>query len=202
MNLSENIHNAFSVVFKTFEATQNLIEKCKCEYDKEQYYMPTEKFLRYHTDSEWQGWIYWSIILLYQRKEDGIKLDNGWIDGPVYAVEINFDAEIYQAPLLNVARFEFSDMEKRVKNCSPNKHDIFNKIMYEAVEGIEKEKIDDTHYKYTVCENVEDIEESYWGFKSAIVEQYKLVDITADNYKEKIFGSIENLHNRAMGGII
>lgn len=198
MNLSENIHNAFKVVFKTLEASKNLMEKCRNEYDRNKYYMPVRHFLRYQDDSEWAGWIYWSIILLYQRKEDGKLLENGWIDGPVYAVEINLDADIYKEPVLNIAKFEFSDMDKRGKKCSSKMHYIFNDIMYSddvgSVDGVEKQVIDDNHFKYTVDEWTEELDEDYWGFKEATVEQHKLVDIKVDNYQEKIFGSIEKLH--------
>ena len=56
MNLGENIHNAFEVVYKTFQSIEKLMLKCKSELDEDRYYMPVEKFLRYSSDQSWQGW--------------------------------------------------------------------------------------------------------------------------------------------------
>ena len=60
--------------------------------------MLTERFMRYSSDLTWEGWIYWSFILLFQRYEDGPVLNNGWIDGPVYTVEINVDSDTCEVP--------------------------------------------------------------------------------------------------------
>ena len=89
MMVGENIHNAFVVVFKTLQEIEKLIGKCRTELDTKKYYMPAERFMRYSSDQTWEGWIYWSFILLFQRLDDGSVMENGWIDGPVYAVEIN-----------------------------------------------------------------------------------------------------------------
>ena len=92
MMVGENIHNAFVVVFKTLQEIEKLIGKCRTELDTKKYYMPAERFMRYSSDQTWEGWIYWSFILLFQRLDDGSVMENGWIDGPVYAVEINVDS--------------------------------------------------------------------------------------------------------------
>ena len=63
--------------------------------------------MRYSSDLTWEGWIYWSFILLFQRKEDGPVMENGWINGPVYAVEINVDPDTCETPQLIVARMDF-----------------------------------------------------------------------------------------------
>lgn len=92
MTLGENIHNAFLVVFKTLENIEKLINRCQEKCIKEMYHLPADRFLRYSSDTNWTGWIYWSFILLYQRREDGEVMGNDWIDGPVYALEINVDS--------------------------------------------------------------------------------------------------------------
>ena len=118
MNSGENIHNAFSVVFKTLQNIEKLIKKCKMEIDTDKYYMPAERFMRYNSDLEWEGWIYWSFILLFQRHEDGLLMDNKWIDGPVYAVEINVDSETCDEPKVYIAKMEFDGMNEWTKGCS------------------------------------------------------------------------------------
>ena len=85
MNLGENIHNAFAIVFETLKNIEKLIKRCSAELDSEKYYMPADRFMRYSSDQEWAGWIYWSFILLFQRKEDDLPMENGWINAPVYA---------------------------------------------------------------------------------------------------------------------
>lgn len=40
------------------------------------------------------------------------------------------------------------------------------------------------------------VSSSFWGFQNAVCSEIKLVDITADNYKDKIFGTIEYLSNQ------
>ena len=79
MTSGENIHNAFAVVFKTLQSIEKLMSKCRTELDQNRYYMPAERFMRHHSDLTWEGWIYWSFILLFQRYEDGAVMDNGWI---------------------------------------------------------------------------------------------------------------------------
>lgn len=71
MMVGENIHNAFVVVFKTLQEIEKLIGKCRTELDTKKYYMPAERFMRYSSDQTWEGWIYWSFILLFQRLDDG-----------------------------------------------------------------------------------------------------------------------------------
>ena len=39
----------------------------------------------------------------------------------------------------------------------------------------------------------DDVDADYWGLKRAITHQFPLVDLNADNVKEKIFGGFEKL---------
>ena len=75
MTVGENIHNAFVVVFKTLQAIEKLIRKCRAELDTKTYYMPEERFLRHSSDQNWEGWIYWSYHLRTDQKEP---LDEKW----------------------------------------------------------------------------------------------------------------------------
>lgn len=169
MNSGENIHNAFSVVFKTLQSIEKLIKKCKMELDTDKYYMPAERFMRYNSDLEWEGWIYWSFILLFQRHEDGLVMDNKWIDGPVYAVEINVDSETCDEPKVYIAKMEFDGMSEWTKGCSPSNHTLF----YQAIHNMDYQ--------------------SFWGLKRVNIVEHNLVDVRQDNYKDIIFGSIEKL---------
>lgn len=55
MTVGENIHNAFVVVFRTLQAIEKLIRKCRAELDTKTYYMPEERFLRHSSDQNWEG---------------------------------------------------------------------------------------------------------------------------------------------------
>ena len=169
MTVGENIHNAFVVVFKTLQAIEKLIRKCRAELDTKTYYMPEERFLRHSSDQNWEGWIYWSFILLFQRREDGPVMENGWIDGPVYAVEINVDSDTCDVPKVYIAKMEFDGMKDWIAGCSPSRHSLF----YNAIH--------------------EDKLTSFWGLGSVEKQEHDLTDITQENYKEIIFGTIEDL---------
>ncbi|MDD6590176.1 MAG: hypothetical protein PUF29_16590 [Anaerobutyricum hallii] len=192
MTLGENIHNAFLVVFKTLENIEKLINRCQEKCIKEMYHLPADRFLRYSSDTNWTGWIYWSFILLYQRREDGEVMGNDWIDGPVYALEINVDSETCEEPQLNIGKFIFHDIKEWSPGCSPYNHWVF-------YDPIHKEKywnrktINGCQYISAKDVYRDKVERSYWGFKNAIVWSCPLVEINDGNYKEKIFGTIEKL---------
>ncbi len=169
MTVGENIHNAFVVVFKTLQGIEKLIRKCRAELDTKTYYMPEERFLRYNSDQTWDGWIYWSFILLFQRREDGPVMENGWIDGPVYAVEINVDSDTCNVPKVYIAKMEFDGMKEWTKGCSPARHTLF----YNAIH--------------------EDSPAPFWGLRNVKKQESNLTDIRQDNYKEIIFGAMEDL---------
>lgn len=192
MNLGSNIHNAFVVVYQTLKSIEKLMIKCRVELDKSQYYIPAERFLRYSSDVSWEGWIYWSYILLFQRNEDGEVMDNKWINGPVYAVEINVDSDTCNEPQLIIAKMDFGDISAWTPGCSPANHTIF----YNAIHGVSSYNL---YYSGNniLIEPIDDykkkVEKSFWGFQNLIRSDTNLVEVTQDNYKEKIFGKIEEL---------
>lgn len=194
----ENIHNAFAVVFKTLECIQNLMVKCRTELEQDKYYMPADRFMRYSSDSSWVGWIYWSFILLYQRKEDGEIMDNGWINAPVYAVEINVDAETCDEPVIYVAKMDFGDISEWLKGCSPSayNHGLFYNAIHANNLYSEEEEDDGTTIIRPKEVYREKVAEAFWGFQWLIRTEMNLVDVTQSNYKEKIFGAIESLADK------
>ena len=188
-DLGKNIHNAFSVIFNTYQSIEKLMCACQSDEVKQKYYLPTEKFLRYSSDQYWEGWVYWSFILLYQRYADGNCMENGWIDAPVYAVEINVDAETCEEPKIYIGKFEYKDICSWTLGCSPANHYIF----YDAVHNGELFKLEsegDIKVSVPVDEKVSG---KYWGLKKVTFKEINLVDINADNYYDEIFGAIESL---------
>ena len=164
---------------------------CQSDEVKQNYYLPTEKFLRYSSDQYWEGWVYWSFILLYQRNADGKCPENGWIDAPVYAVEINVDAETCEEPKIYVGKFEYKDICSWTPGCSPANHYIF----YDAMHNDELFKIESAGDIKVSVPVDEKVSGKYWGLKKVTFKEINLVDINADNYYDEIFGTIESLEN-------
>lgn len=71
------------------------------------------------------------FILLFQRREDGPVMENGWIDGPVYAVEINVDSDTCDVPKVYIAKMEFDGMKDWTAGCSPSRHSLFYNAIHE-----------------------------------------------------------------------
>ena len=164
---------------------------CQSDEVKQNYYLPTEKFLRYSSDQYWYGWIYWSFILIYQRNADGKCMENGWIDAPVYAVEINVDAETCEEPKIYIGKFEYKDICSWTPGCSPANHYIF----YDAMHNDELFKIESAGDIKVSVPVDEKVSGKYWGLKKVTFKEINLVDINADNYYDEIFGTIESLEN-------
>ena len=196
MNLGENIHNAFAVVFETLKSIEKLMTKCRAEMDQNKYYMPAERFMRYSSDLSWEGWIYWSFILLYQRKEDGEIMRNEWINAPVYAVEINVDSETCDEPLIYVAKMDFGDISKWTSGCSPSNHTLFYNAIHARDLYVEERNADGTVIVRPKGVYKEKVAASFWGFRRLVRTEMKLVDVTQGNYKEMIFGAIERLKDK------
>ena len=189
-DLGKNIHNAFSVVFNTYKSIEKLMLACQSDEVKQNYYLPTEKFLRYSSDQYWEGWVYWSFILLYQRNADGKCPENGWIDAPVYAVEINVDAETCEEPKIYVGKFEYKDICSWTPGCSPANHYIF----YDAMHNDELFKIESAGDIKVSVPVDEKVSGKYWGLKKVTFKEINLVDINVDNYYDEIFGTIESFN--------
>ena len=197
MSLGRNIHDAVVVVFETLKSIEKLMTKCRAELDEERFFMPAERFMRHSSDLSWDGWIYWSFILLFQRKEDGEPMENGWINGPVYAVEINIDSDTCDEPQLIVAKIDFGDLSDWSKGCSPANHGLFyNAIHPDDVLYEEKGVLGDI----TVigpCQGMEEkVSKTFWGFKELKSVSHDLVIINQNNYKDIIFGTINLLSKK------
>jgi hypothetical protein len=192
MNSGKNIHNAFVVVYETYKSVQKLISKCQNEIDDTRYHIPFNGFLRYSSDVYWGGWIYYSFILLFQRRKDGKVMKNNWINAPIYAVEINLDADTCDEPELIVAKMNFGNLSKWVGSSKSDhwyyyepihkKYDYYNSIMNGEFEKI-----------FPAEEYAKKVEDKYAGLQNLVIWRCPLVEVRNDNYQDKIFGTIERL---------
>lgn len=191
MTLGENIHNAFVVVFETLKSIEKLMYKCRNEFDMEKYYMPEKRFMRWSSDQSWDGWIYWSFILLFQRKKDGGIMENAWINAPVYAVEINVDSDTCDTPKIYVAQMDFGDISDWSEGCSPSNHTMFYNAIHADGGWYEEVELEGAVMVKPVPGFEEKVSDHFWGFRSLRRMEKELTEINQDNYKEMIFGTID-----------
>ncbi|MGG3235635.1 hypothetical protein ABEP17_19615 [Priestia flexa] len=196
MSSAENIHNAFHVVYKSYENIQKLIDYCKTiGLEKSNYINVVDKFLRYKSDNNLSGWFIHNFIMLFQDKNDA-ELDNGWRNGPIYVMEIElYNPEsklenIVDLPCIRLSKFEYDNLQKWESGCSPSNHWRFyyplrrNDIMNIQENG---------DYLHITTRDQEASNRHYWGVKKITSKRIPLTDITANNVVEKVFGTFDNL---------
>lgn len=190
MSSSENIKNAFNVVRKTYENVDKLLKYCDSIANDNGYEAVTDKFLRYKSDSDYGGWLIDRFIKLYQFKTDKV-LENDWKDGPVFAIELNFD----DLPTVYLSKFEYDDISKWDKGAiSPALYWIFSDPVDCEGNGF-KEKDLGNKYGYRVSKPSEDIKNKYWGIKRIIYTTVDLIQLQSNNVPEKVFGEFDILKN-------
>lgn len=185
---SENIKNAFSVVYNTLENVKKLMEYCDKVAESNGYYSCTSKFLRNNTDSSIDGWVYNKFFKIYQSSEDE-ELENGWRNGPLYVLEINLEED----PLYYISKFEYEDIKGWNSGISPSAWWVFyfptnindNRIEFNEVDNI-----------YTVGVPKGSYKKSYWGLERTVFRSGDLIEITVDNVNTSIFGEFNNLKEK------
>ncbi|WP_456272424.1 hypothetical protein [Bacillus sp. AK031] len=193
---SDNIRNAFSVVYHTYENIQKLMDYCKTVGSQESNYVSVvDKFLRYKSDSDFTGWFIQDFILLFQHKNDG-ELENEWRDGPLYVMEIELynnglePEEKLELPRVRLSKFEYESLHDWQKGCSPTHHWRF---YYPLRKGdlMDIQRKGDT-YQITP-QDQEASDRHYWGVNKITSTSIPLTDITADNILEKVFHTFDRL---------
>jgi len=188
MNLDNNIHDAFEIVAKTYENVNKLMSFCRENADeKGEFILSSPKFLRWRSDIEVDSWLMKSFILLYQNSKDKI-MKNKWRRGPIYLMEINLNPYLYIKPMINIAKYVYSDnLSSWGEGISSADHWRFYDPLYQDdfSEGDE----------YNYCNYISDEAYSnrYWGLKKIIGTGIPLTDINRENAYEKIFGGFRSL---------
>lgn len=185
---SENIKNAFSVVYNTLENIKKLMEYCDKVAESNGYCVCTPKFLRNNTDSSVDGWIYNKFLKVYQSSEDE-ELENGWRNGPLYVLEINLE----EAPVYYVSKFEYEDVKGWKGGISPSSWWAFYFPTDISDNRIEFNKLDDI---YTVGVPKGAYKKSYWGLERTVFRSGNLIEVNSDNVNINIFGEFNNLKEK------
>lgn len=185
---SENIKNAFSVVYNTLENVKKLMEYCDKVAEDNGYYACTTKFLRNNTDGSVDGWVYNKFFKIYQSMEDE-GLENGWRNGPLYVLEINFE----KFPMYYVSKFEYEDIKGWRGGISPSDWWAFYFPTNISDSRIEFTQLDDM---YTVGVPKGSYKKSYWGLERTVFRSGDLVEINSDNVGINIFGEFNKLKEK------
>lgn len=194
MDLGTNIYNAFEVVEKTYDNVNKLLEYCRSiSAEKGKYTLVTPRFLRYKSDNSIHGWSISSFILLFQNTEDERLESNAWLNGPIYLLEINlYEPNIYDVPMINVAKYEFADMSSWTPGVSPASHHIFYNSLYG--DGMDFVQAEDKSFYKGVANDIEYTDRKYWGLRHIVGIGIPLTEITIENAYDKIFGGFDSLN--------
>jgi len=190
MNSGENIVNAFSVVAKTYENIDKLIEYCHtmCAKKETHYAASVSKFLRFKSDNDCDGWYIQEFFLLFQDTNDK-KLNNGWRDGPLYVMEINLTEKV--VPIVFLSKFEYNDISEWSAGCSPSNYDVFFEPLRD--ENMIIKTYSDKSVRIAPPSAGKEFNEFWWGLKQVITKEIPLMDVTSINLKEKVFGTFATL---------
>ncbi len=195
MNLNENIANAVVVLQKTYASVNKMLEQCKAISESYGYILKSDKVLRWRSDVSTDGWLLNSLILVFQKNSDSdCPSNNGWKDGPVYAVQVFLgSAEEPDLPAqLYVSRFDYADINDGWTNerLSPADHWAF---------------YDPTHSTYSAFRFTEKMgffesepiaekySQQYWGLIRAVWKTFPLSSVTADTLGEIVLGTFNEL---------
>lgn len=191
-NTGENIRNAVMVLYKTYENVYKLMEDCKRRAKEAGYIVAVDKFLRWKSDGDSDGWLLNSFILLFQSEQDQeCESGNGWRDGPIYAVEICLarKSEPDVLPELLISAFDYEDTNGWSEGCSPASYWVFQNPVH-ITEAFKGENRDGYTISIPTQKKYSDM---YWGLKAAWTKRFLLTDITADNLKDKVFVTFDTL---------
>ncbi|MDQ2086223.1 hypothetical protein RBH29_07245 [Herbivorax sp. ANBcel31] len=189
MNLSENIKNAFNVVRKTYENADKLMKYCdsisnECGYD-----IVTNKFLRYKSDSDYEGWFIDRFVKLYQQKADKV-LENDWRDGPIYAVELNFE----DMPIVYISKFEYEDITTWSRGAiSPASYWVFSDLIDCTDNEFEEKNLNKQDKYFVSVPKNNNVKNSYWGIKRSVYTNYDLKILNSNNIMQKVFSEFDVL---------
>lgn len=146
-------------------------------------------FLRWNSDKDSNAWSYSDFIVVFQRCND-TKLKNGYCNGALYVLEINFESEYFEVPTVNIARYDYDNIAKNWSDysISPSDHWVFYDPMYTGIIDFPEYKSGEMYYG-----EANEPLARYWGLKRVRGFEIPLSEITVDNSYEKVFGTFKKL---------
>lgn len=195
MNLDENIKNAVVVLQKTYESVYNLLEQCRAVSEDYGYLLSADKFLRWRSDVNTDGWLLSSMILVFQKASDpACPSGNGWRDGPLYGVQVFLGSgeEPGLSAQLYAARYDYEDINSGWTDgpLSPADHwafynpthEIYSEFRFKEESGLFSSKpVSDKYVR------------QYWGLRGAVWKTFPLSSVTSENLGKLVFGTFDEL---------
>lgn len=195
--MNEEIIKAFQTVRKVHKNVQEFISRCiALTVEKDEFELASmtgnNTFLRWSSDRDSDAWLYYSFIIIFQRRAD-VKLKNGYRNGALYVLELNFEQSYFDVPTANIARYDYDNIAKNwsTSPISPSDHWIFYHPMYHGLIEFPEYEPGEMY-----CGEAVEPLERYWGLKRITGYEVPLSEITADNAYEKIFGTFKKLAER------
>lgn len=192
MNTAENIRNALQVLYKTYENVNYLMSDCRAAAEDCGYFNASDKFLRVKSDRNTNAWLLNDFILLFQQVSDpDCPSGNGWKEGPLYTLEICLgvadDAE--QLPTLFLSAFHYTTLDDWRAGCSPAEHwGFFDPVHQNGPFLVRQEGA------YRIAQPAtKTVQENYWDLVQVITRQIPLLEVTAENMRQQIFGTFDTL---------
>lgn len=190
--MNEETIKAFRVVQETHKNVQEFISRCiTLAEEKGEFELApmtgNNTFLRWSSDRDSNAWLYYSLIVVFQRRQD-TKLKNGYRNGALYVLELNFAD--FNIPMANVARYDYANIAKNwsANPISPSDHWIFYDPMYTGIIEFPEYESGEMYYGA-----VDEPLARYWGLKRVMGYEIFLSEITDNNVYEKIFGTFKEL---------
>jgi len=195
--MNEETIMAFQTVRKAHKNVQEFISRCiALAEEKGEFELApmtgNNTFLRWSSDRDSDAWLYYSFIVIFQRRLDA-KLKNGYRNGALYVLELNFEQSYFEVPTANIARYDYDNIAKNwsTNPISPSDHWIFYHPMYNGLIEFSEYESGEMY-----CGEVAEPLERYWGLKRIMGYEVPLSEITADKVYEKIFSMFKELAER------
>ncbi|MDR2089408.1 MAG: hypothetical protein LBP73_08645 [Clostridiales Family XIII bacterium] len=191
--MNEETVNAFSTVREAHKTVQTFISHCIALANEAGEFelapmTGNNTFLRWSGDRESYAWTYSDFFVVFQRCADK-KLPNGYRDGALYILNLNFEASEYDVPTVNIARYDYDDIKNWYSDpISPGDHKIFYQPMY--YDGV-LDFLDGPGELY--CGEADEPLEKFWGLKRVMGYEMPMAEITHENAYERIFGTFGKL---------
>lgn len=197
MSLGENITNAVSVLNKTYQGIEKLMDatdRISAEEGFTSISPASPRFLRWKTDQRAWGWFISSFIKVYQFQEaPRCASGTGLRDGSIYCMEVSLDTVVL--PKIILSRTDYPDLEQANK-LSPSDHWRFHWPVQEGTKQIKftvsSEEFEGRSYKKSVP-ILPETKKNYWNIDRALFVEESLVDVKSDNIKSKVFDNFRYL---------
>lgn len=195
--MNEETIKAFTLVHDAHKSVQEFISRCiSLAEEKGEFEIApmtgSNTFLRWNSDKNANAWSYTDFIITFQQCSDA-KLQNGYRNGALYILEINFDSDWFVIPTANIARYDYDNIANNWSSgpISPSDHWIFYDPLYNGVIEYPEYGSGEMY-----CGEADEPLTRYWGLKRVMGYEMPLSEITAENVYQKIFGTFKVLSKR------